>query len=400
VGKFKFEIINMSDKEGNTGVRKRLLNRKLFLYRYMCTLLLIIFITPSICLSSTNNTLFPSLNRPLTLKWKFHSYKNGSPLIADSDTLFLPSTDGSINALEAESGKLLWRSDVGGKIKLQIVGANPKTLYVLTEQKVRRSTSNIDQTIGVIHALSEETGITRWRQSLPSALLGLTALTEGSIFCATIDNHIYSINRHTGDILWGTEELSSPSISVWSNKDTVLTATTDGHIYLFAIETGQRISDYRTHKTFISAISSLNRIIYFGSSDGYVNAMSVNAGISQTLWRRRVGTGARTISLSERGLVVTSADNFAYLLSFKNGRTRWKRLLPGRVLGEPVITSEGILFALAGDNVCVAISIGNGQRINTISVGEDNVVVAEPAIANGVIVIPTRIGLFAFAPTS
>jgi outer membrane protein assembly factor BamB len=115
------------------------------------------------------------------------------------------------------------------------------------------------------------------------------------------------------------------------------------------------------------------------------------------LWRRRTGAAVQAVMLSENGIVVTSLDNFVYLLSPRRGELIWKRQLAGRIAALPLIDTRSALFAPLGGDACIVLSLRDGKQLNTLPVGEEGNTGATPLVADKLLLIPTRRGVMAFA---
>jgi outer membrane protein assembly factor BamB len=145
-------------------------------------------------------------------------------------------------------------------------------------------------------------------------------------------------------------------------------------------------------------VAVADNVIYFGSTDGYVYAFSETRG--RLIWRRRTGAAVQAVVLTDSGIVVTSLDNFVYLLSPRRGELIWKRQLAGRIAAIPLIDTRSALFAPLGGDACVVLSLRDGKQLNTLPVGEEGNTGATPLVADNLLLIPTRRGLTAFAPSA
>ena len=136
-------------------------------------------------------------------------------------------------------------------------------------------------------------------------------------------------------------------------------------------------------------------MVFFGSGDGYVYAVS-EAG-AKLRWKRRTGAAVQAVVSSEDGVIASSFDNFAYLLSLKKGDLVWRQLLPGRVAARPLTAPDGALFTPLSTDNAIVLSLKNGKPVNTMSIGEENSSSAAPIAASDVIILTTPHGLLAFS---
>ena len=108
----------------------------------------------------------------------------------------------------------------------------------------------------------------------------------------------------------------------------------------------------------------------------------------------------QAVVLTDSGIIVTSLDNFVYLLSPRRGELLWKRQLAGRIAALPLTDNQSALFSPLGGDACIVLSLRDGKQLNTLPVGEEGNTSATPLVVGGLLIIPTRHGLIAFAPSS
>jgi outer membrane protein assembly factor BamB len=99
----------------------------------------------------------------------------------------------------------------------------------------------------------------------------------------------------------------------------------------------------------------------------------------------------------DNGLLVSSLDNFAYLLSLNKGALIWRRQLPGRISSRPITAKEGALFTPFSTDSAIVLNLKDGKPANTLSLGEENSSAAAPISIGNLILITTPHALLAFA---
>jgi outer membrane protein assembly factor BamB len=209
---------------------------------------------------------------------------------------------------------------------------------------------------------------------------------------------VYAFNKATGEILWVLQHTSPFSSYPTLHDKRLYIGSEDGTLLAIDEATGTTIWRYRTRGALRGTFAVADNIIIFGSTDGYVYAYSEVRG--RLLWRRRTGAAVQAVVLTSSGIVVTSLDNFVYLLSPRRGELIWKRQLAGRIAALPLIDTQSALFAPRGGDACIVLSLRDGKQLNTLPVGEEGNTGATPLVADNLLLIPTRRGLTAFAPSS
>ena len=332
-----------------------------------------------------------ALAQPLIVKWRYQSDQtsNLTPA-ADKTTVFLPLAAGTLIALNAPDGKLLWKAEAGGEFSAAPT-TDDRGVYAAT----RHSEPEQGHVHGTLRALSKSTGVTLWMRTLPAPLGGGLVAGEKAIFAGSADGRIYAFDKHTGLTLWINQYSEAFSSQPLLSGRLVYLGSDGGNLIALDQATGHPVWQYRTHGAIQGPIALANGIIYFGSGDGYVYAFSELR--AKLLWRRRTGAAVQAVVVVDNGLLAASLDNFAYLLSLNKGSLVWRRQLPGRIPARPVTAPDGALFTPLSTDSAIVLSLRDGKPANTLSLGEENSSSAAPIEVDNLILISTSHGLLAFA---
>jgi outer membrane protein assembly factor BamB len=345
--------------------------------------------------ASENGLTFSS---PLTVRWQFDS-KNTTSFSPASNKghLYLPLTSGEIVSLNVSNGELLWKTEIGGDFSASPI-ADERGVYLASRNDDPDNPGQILRSTGAIRALSQSTGITLWMRTLHFPLRGGLVSSPTKLFGGSADGRVYAFNKATGEILWVYQHTSAFSSFPTLHEKRLYIGSDDGSLLALDEASGKILWRYRTRGTLRGTVAVADKIIFFGSADGYVYAFSEISG--RLLWRRRTGAAVQAVLMTGVGIVVTSLDNFVYLLTPRRGELIWKRQLAGRIAALPLIDSRSALFAPLGGDACVVLSLRDGKQLNTLPVGEEGNTGATPLVADNLLLIPTRRGLTAFAPSS
>ena len=308
-------------------------------------------------------------------------------------SLYAQTSEGVVSCIILPGGQLQWRSDVGGGIPTSPV-ADGQSVYVASESVSMDST----KPKGVIVALSKTSGITKWSRTLTSPIQSQLLLADKSIFGTTKAGQVFSIDPETGDFRWTSRYSYTFSGKLLSANRNLIITTLDGFIISFESRTGRQLWRYRTQDAVRGTLAAEGSKLFIGSAQGYVTALEETTNGLILKWRRRVGTSVKGIAYSAQGIIANTGDNFVHLLSHKRGSRLWKQRMPGRVFAQPLLDSGNALFATLGDDACIILSLENGKQVNQVSVGEGNHILAMPVLTPTALIIPTRLGLMAFAP--
>lgn len=123
----------------------------------------------------------------------------GGGLTLDDKALYVTCARGDVMALNAMSGKLLWRKQSGTPFRSPVqvdhrVESGEKLLYTTTIHHE-------------IEGLQVHSGDVIWTHTAPSVMarcltMMIPAVTEHSLIMAESGGHVIKINKHTGDVLW------------------------------------------------------------------------------------------------------------------------------------------------------------------------------------------------------
>ena len=109
-----------------------------------------------------------ALSQPLTIKWHYTSDQTSNLTPAsDRTTVYLPLGSGTLVALNAADGKLIWRAEAGGEFS-----AAPTTDERIVYAATQYSEPKQGHIHGTLRALSKTTGVTLWMRTLPAPLGG------------------------------------------------------------------------------------------------------------------------------------------------------------------------------------------------------------------------------------
>jgi outer membrane protein assembly factor BamB len=332
-----------------------------------------------------------ALSQPLTVKWRYRSdqISNLTPA-ADKTTVFLPLAGGTLIALNAADGKLLWKAEAGGELSASPT-TDDRSVYAAT----RYSEPEQGHVHGTLRALSKSTGVTLWMRTLPAPIGGGLVTGENALFAGSTDGRVYALDKHTGLTLWANEYSEGFSSQPLLSGQLIYLGSDGGNLLALEQATGRLVWQYRTHGAIQGPIAVANGIVYFGSGDGYVYAFSELR--AQLLWHRRTGAAVQSVAAVENGLLAASLDNFVYFLSLKKGALVWRRQLPGRISARPVTAADGALFTPLSTDSAIVLSLRDGKPANTLSLGEENSSSAAPIVVEDLLLIATSHGLLAFA---
>jgi outer membrane protein assembly factor BamB len=318
------------------------------------------------------------LRPPFRRLWTWHggALLEFPPVVADG-RLFLTTFDGRFYALDARTGRAVWRWSSGrcgwaspavaGKLVVQtfigracardvpgvdgeVIAFDRRTGTIRWRRVIGPVESSplvagglvyVGDWSGRVLALDARTGATRWTYDTSGEVKGSPTLAGGRIFIGGYDGHVYALDAHTGRLVWRASALprlgaagrfySTPTAAYGR----VYIGSTDGKVYSFGAETG--------------------RVRWSHGTGGYVYA-------SPAVWRQLV--------------LIGSYDHVFYAFDAATGAVRWSFRANGRISGAASVVDGVVYFSTFGLRT-YALAAATGRLLWTWPDGEYSPVVTD-----------------------
>lgn len=262
------------------------------------------------------------------------------------DRLYVADARGRVAAIDAPSGRELWRQETGLALSAgpEVAGGR---LLLGTAQ-------------GEVLALAEQDGRTLWRTSLGSEILSPPKAADGRVIVHALDDSIYALDAASGQVQWRAHY--PPPVLTLRGSSAPLIAPggavvglSGGKLVKLGLEDGAPI--WETLVTRPSGRSELARVadidadpiligetLYVGTYNGDLAGVALDRG--EVLWRRKLSTHAG-LAADDTGLYVTDSEDQVWGAELQDGAGRWKQdQLRYRRLTAPVILGG---YLLVGD---------------------------------------------------
>ncbi|MFN2468657.1 MAG: PQQ-binding-like beta-propeller repeat protein, partial [Gaiellaceae bacterium] len=179
------------------------------------------------------------------------------------------SQRGFLVAMDAESGKILWRFDAGA---------------IESSPLIVRGTVYFGSWDHHVYALNARTKTLRWRFEADDEVNTSVAYSDGAVFFATDAGSVYSLDARTGRLRWerhdGSEYFyATPTVAYGR----VFIGNTNGAVYAYGARTGDLLWVAHAGTYVYTAAAVWNRTVYVGSYDGGFYAFDAATGDQK--WR-------------------------------------------------------------------------------------------------------------------
>jgi outer membrane protein assembly factor BamB len=260
--------------------------------------------------------------------------------------LFLPTWDGRFLALDAHTGRLLWRRHSGrcGWGSPAVWGRLLITTWI---GQAGDCDKPIPGTDGEVVAYEARTGRVRWRFHL-GPCESSPLVVRGLVYVGDWHGHVYALDVRTGRRRWGFRTDGAVKGSASYAGGAVYIGSYDGHVYKLAARTGKRIWRASAQNRlggrgwFYSSPAVAFGRVYIGGTDSKV--YSYGAGSGKLRWSYATGGYVYASPAVWADLVlVGSYDHTFYAFDAATGRVRWRFHANGPISGSATVV-DGIVY--------------------------------------------------------
>ncbi len=312
------------------------------------------------------------------------------PAAYDNKRVFAASSKGVITALNAETGKQLWRI----KTTLPII-AGP-TAYA---KLVIVGTSNAK-----VAAFNQKDGTQAWITTTPSEVLAKPAASGNTLIVKTIDGQITALDVNTGTPLWHYQEdlpslILRGSSSIAFSDNTLVSGFANGKVSALNIESGNLLwqtaiaipegGNIIENMIDIDATPVIqNDTVFAASYQGNVASLDLKNG--QARWQHPVSTFAG-ITASNEQVFVSEANSAIIAFNSTTGNADWTQdaLLYRKITG-PVLFNNTLVV---GDNEGYLhfLASKDGALLARVKATNKSLL-ATPLVANNTLYVTTNNG--------
>lgn len=281
-----------------------------------------------------------------------------------------------------------WKLDVGGNLEL-IEITEKNDIYILTTVQTN------EKRLFFLASISFKTGIANWQKEIDLDSIYKIKQKDGYIII-TAGKKIIFLDKMNGAYI---------SEILISNNIEHIYFDSDGDLNVFSNETVSKISltelrilkvrdlqkDLlgKTQKTLFN-----NGRIFVGKTSGEI--LALNSNDYSKIWKFKAGASISSLQVYKEYLIVSSFDNFLYLLNTENGQIKWKKRFNERINIEPYIKNNSVaVTSLVNDSVYI-LDLNDGKTINQIKL-QDNFVNGKNILGENQLLIQTQKGIFIFS---
>ncbi|MBS0970599.1 outer membrane protein assembly factor BamB [Chimaeribacter arupi] len=284
-------------------------------------------------------------------------------------TVFAADRHGVVKALDADSGKEIWKADLSEK-----TGFFSSNRPALLSGGVTASGNHVyvGSERAVVYALNSDDGKIAWQTNVAGEAVSRPVVSDGLVLVHTSNGMLQGLSESDGTVQW-TVNLDMPSLSLRGESapatafGAAIVGGDNGRVSAVLMKEGQMIWQQRiSQPSGATEIDRLNDVdtspvvvegvVYALGYNGNLTALDLRSG--QIIWKREVGSVSDFIVDAGRIFVVDQNDR-VMALNTQGGVSLWRQSeLLHRNLTAPVLyngylvvgDSEGYLHWLNTDD--------------------------------------------------
>lgn len=282
----------------------------------------------------------------------------------EGERLFVSNDSGRVLAIDANTGKTLWDSEV---VK---TGKQGSRLFFWRRRATEAGLTGgpgvgnglvvIGGRNGEVVALDAETGAERWKTTVTSEVISTPLVTQGFVVVRSNDGRTFGLDAADGTRKWVFDR-GLPSLSLRGNGspvaggELVYLGYDDGSVIALRLADGLRAWEQLVAepdgRNDLERLADVDGEMQVGLSELYATSirgqtMAISLGNGRPIWNRDVGGYGGLALLADR-LIVADSKGTVWALDRTNGSALWKQeALARRWLTTPAVQGN---YAVVGD---------------------------------------------------
>jgi outer membrane protein assembly factor BamB len=243
---------------------------------------------------------------------------------SDGNRIYAASRDGNVVALNAESGKPVWRTELDMDLS-----AGPG---------VGEDLVVVGAADGYLVALDADTGAEMWRTNVTGETLARPLIKGDLVVVITIDNRLRAVSVFDGAERWITEQ-ATPALTMRGSAPPVLVGTSvvagfdNGRLISVNLASGntewEAVLSPPTGRSDLERLADIDGVISVVGQDiyavGYQGSLAAIASESgQMLWSREISSYAG-VSADWNNLYTVDEEGVVIALTRRTGDETWRQ---------------------------------------------------------------------------
>ncbi|MGI8787296.1 MAG: PQQ-binding-like beta-propeller repeat protein [Pyrinomonadaceae bacterium] len=368
------------------------------------------------------------LSNSANLCW---SYLPNQPLTSgiasdNENSVFIAFYGGSISSISQNAGKKMWDSDLGGEI-ISSPLYDSNHIYILSrsrsgienienrESKESINSEKKNDSNVIVRSLNSVSGVTEWQtkqhietsDAHSGSLQNVTLhIFEGNLLLITDFGNLYFYDKSDGHLDQKILLNSKLSALPFFTGDKIILGTADKKVILYSLSDKKISSIFEASAApTVFYYSQTNEDLYWGDNRGLLARLDLGSSggrrnkkpDKKPKWIFRSGAAISNIVSTADCILISSLDNFVYLISKRDGKLIWKKRFSDKIISEPMIDGRYVLIMPDAERFGLVLNLSDGGTVNKFALPEDNISDGNPIKVGNKFIFPALRGLFAFS---
>ena len=302
--------------------------------------------------------------------------------------VYVGALNGTLYAIDAQTGKQKWTYQVEGHIK-----ASPS---------IYNGVVYFGDGDGIFHAVDINTQEAKWQFTTEGEIISSANVVDDRVLFGSYDGFLYCLNRENGELVWKleTEGYVHGTPGVWTQiasdagraENFAIVTGCDSYLRVINIDDGTQTQqvDLGAYVGASPAISQ-NRV-YCGTYGTEILGVALDTG--EIAWRyrhpKRRFPFFASAALTADSVIIGGRDKMVHALSQATGEPLWTYTAKSRIESSAVIVGTRA-FVGTTRGLFIALDITTGESVWEFATGSS--IVASPSVSNGRIYIGTEDGI-------
>ncbi len=309
--------------------------------------------------------------------------------------VYVGALNGTLYALDAQTGEKKWTYQVEGAIK-----ASPS---------IHNGVAYFGDGDGIFHAVDINTQAAKWQFTTEGEIISSANVVGDRVLFGSYDGFLYCLNRENGELVWKleTEGYVHGTPGVWTqvandsgktNNFAIVTGC-DSYLRVINIDDGTQTQQVNLG-AYVGASPAISRNhVYCGTYGTEILGVALDTG--EIVWRyrhpKRRFPFFASAALTEDSVIIGGRDKMVHALSQATGESLWTYTAKSRIESSAVIVGKRAFLGTTR-GLFIALDITTGESVWEFATGSS--IVASPSVSDGRIYIGTEDGiLYCFGST-
>lgn len=255
-----------------------------------------------------------------------------TPLLTDKGLVFFGCEDGTMYALDAAAGELMWSQQISSATLTRGTWGP----YAVSQASKNGQAGSmpgaiiVGATNGRLYAVDEQTGALAWALHTGAPITGAAAVIGSTAYTCNSGGRLFALSIADGRVLWERNVGAEVIADVVAAGQMLLVVGTDGQVQAYAVDDGRRFWR-RAMSGPVSIAPAVvdDTIAYVASDDGIVRALALDTG--REIWSHNAGQApASRPAIADGAMLIGGREIGLYGYRSGEGENIRVASLPGR----------------------------------------------------------------------